>query len=159
MGKVKYFGYTKRNKQEKKGAPFVRTYHPSLNNRGRTINQKLYILYMNEEVKSVFTPAAVISFQSARKLSIYLVRAKLYLLERTVSSARCKGKRCQTCHNVQEIETFTKATAGKTFKINHKLNCNYKYLVYFLAYNVCLKQSLGQTVEEFRYRWNKSTAF
>ena len=35
----------------------------------------------------------MISFRSARKLSSYLVRAKLYPLERTVGLAQCKGKR------------------------------------------------------------------
>ena len=34
-------------------------------------------MYMNEDVKDVFTRAPVISFHSARKLSSYLVRAKL----------------------------------------------------------------------------------
>ena len=92
---------------------------------------------MNEEVKSVFTPAPMISFRSARKLSSYLVRAKLYPLERTVGSVQCKGKRCQTCHNIKETETFTSATTGKTFKINHTLNCNDKCLVYLLTCNVC----------------------
>ena len=109
---------------------------------------------MNEDGKSIFTPVPMISFCSARKLSSYLVRAKLYPLERTVSSVQCKGKRCQTCHNVKETETFTSTTTGMTFKINHKLNCNDKCLVYPLTCNVYLKQYVGQTVEEFRYRWN-----
>ena len=51
--------------------------------------------------------------------------------------------------------TFTSTTVGKTFKINHKLNCNYKCLLYLLTCNVCLKKCVGQTVKEFRYRWNK----
>ena len=109
---------------------------------------------MNEDVKNVFTLPPMIYFHSARKLSSYLVRAKLYPLERTVGSVQCKGKRCQTCHNVKETETFTSTTTGQTFKINHKLNCNDKCLVYLLTFNVCLKQYVGQTVEEFRYRWN-----
>ena len=109
---------------------------------------------MNEDVKNVFTPAPMISFRSARKLSSYLVRAKLYPLERTVGSVQCKGKRCQTCHNVKETETFTSTTTGKTFKINHKLNCNDKCPVYLLTCNICLKQYVGQTVEEFRCKWN-----
>ena len=99
MGKVKFSGYTKRNKREKKGLLFVITYHSSLKNIGRIINQNLCILYASEDVKSVFTPASVISFCSARKLRSYLVRAKLYPLERTAGSVQCKGKRCQTCHN------------------------------------------------------------
>ena len=43
---------------------------------------------MNEDVKSLFTPAPMISFRTARKLSSYLVRATLYPLERTVSSVQ-----------------------------------------------------------------------
>ena len=85
---------------------------------------------MNEGVKNVFTPAPMISFRSARQVSSYIVRAKLYPLERTVGSVQCKRKRCQTRHNIKEAKTFTSTTTGKTYKINHKLNCNDKCLVY-----------------------------
>ena len=37
---------------------------------------------MDEEVKKVFTPKPMVSFLSARKLRGYLVRAKLYPLEK-----------------------------------------------------------------------------
>ena len=46
---------------------------------------------MNEDVKSVFTPAPMISFRSARELSSYLVRAKLYSLERPLAQFSVKG--------------------------------------------------------------------
>ena len=69
MGKVKFFVYIRRNKREKKGIPFVITYHASLKNIRRIISQNLYSLRMNEDVKIVFTPAPIISFRSARKLS------------------------------------------------------------------------------------------
>ena len=36
---------------------------------------------MDKEVKKVFSPAPMVSFKSARKLSSYLVRAKLYPLK------------------------------------------------------------------------------
>ena len=152
MGKVKFSGYTRRNKREKKGIHFVITYHLSLKDIGRIINQNLFILYLNEDVKSVFTPAQMISFRSARKLSSYLVRVRLYPFGRTVGSVQYKGKRCQTYHNVKETETFTSTTKGKTFKINHKLNCNDKCLVYLLTCNVCLKQFVGHTLDKFRCR-------
>ena len=67
------------------------SYHPSLKNIGRIINQNLYILYMNEDVKSVLTAAPVISFRSARELSSYSVRAKLYPLERPLAQFSVKG--------------------------------------------------------------------
>ena len=126
MGKVKFSGYTRRNKRENKGVLFVITYHLSLKNIGRI-------------------------FRNARKLSS---QGKTLPLERTIDLVQCKGKRCQTCHNVKETETFTSTTTGKTFKINHKLNCNDKCLIYLLTCNVCLKQYVGQTVEKFRFRWN-----
>ena len=55
MGKVKFSGYTRRNKKEKKHFPFLITYHPSLKIGGKIINQNSYInvSYINEEVKSV----------------------------------------------------------------------------------------------------------
>ena len=93
----------------------------------------------------------MITFRSARKISSYLARVKIYPLERTIGSVQCKRKRCQTCRNVKETETFTNTTTGKAFKINHKLNCSDKCLVYLLSCNVCLKQYICQTVEESRY--------
>ena len=58
----------------------------------------------------------MISFISARKISSYLVRAKFYLLERAFGSVKCKGKLCQTCHNVKETETFTSTATAKTLE-------------------------------------------
>ena len=109
---------------------------------------------MNEEAEKEFTPGPMISFRSARKLSSYLVRAKLYLIERTVWSFKCNGKRCQTCLNVNETDKFTSGTTGETCKINHQFDCNRKCLVYLLACKVCLKQYVGLMVEGFRLTWN-----
>ena len=38
--------------------------------------------------------------------------------------------------------------------INHKFNCNDKYLVYLLTCNRCKKQYVGHTVDKFRFSWN-----
>ena len=43
---------------------------------------------MNEEAQRVFTPGLIKTFRSARKLSSYLVRAKLYPLEQTVGTCK-----------------------------------------------------------------------
>ena len=50
---------------------------------------------MNEEVKKPLTSGPVILFRGARKLSSYLVRAKLYPLERSVGSFKCNGNNWQ----------------------------------------------------------------
>ena len=101
-----------------------------------------------------FTPGRIVSYRSARKISSYLKRAKLYPLERKVGSEKCGKRRCEVCLNIQETDTFTSTTTGKSFKINHKLNCDDNCLIYLLTCKCCGKQYVGETTDEFRLRWN-----
>ena len=94
------------------------------------------------------------TFRSARKLSSYLVRAKLYPIERIVDSHECKGKRCKVCLNVQETSYFSSSVTNETYKINHQFECNEKCLVYSLTCKKCLKHYVGQTIDTFLHRWH-----
>ena len=138
----------------RKGIPLVVTYHPLLKSLSAIIDKNLSILHMDKEVKKVFTPRPMVSFRSARKLNSYLVRAKLYPLERTVVSYKCKSKRCQVCNNITEADSFTCSNDQTSFKINHRFDCNERCLIYLITCNRCLKQYVGRTVDEFRHRWN-----
>ena len=80
---------------------------------------------MNEEVRRTFSP--MVSFQSARKISSYFVRAKLYPLQRKLGSFKCAKGRCEVCNNVTGTSIFSSTVTGDTFKINHSLNCNVSY--------------------------------
>ena len=73
-----------KSKKAEKGVPFVVTYHPLLSKLFSIIHSNLYLLYMNQKVKNVFTPGPTVSYRSARKISSYLVTAELYHLERKV---------------------------------------------------------------------------
>ena len=155
MSKVKFNVDNKRsNNRQKEGVPFVVTFHPKLRVLQNIINKHLYLLYMNDEVKRVFTPKPMVSFRSSRKISSYLVRAKLYPIERTVGSFRYGSKRCEVCKYITETNAFTSSVTGQTYKINHRLDCNHKCLVYLLTCNKCKKQYTGQTTDNFRGRWN-----
>ena len=132
MSKVKFNVDNKRsNNRQKEGVPFVITFHPKLRVLQNIINKHLYLLYMNDEVKRVFTPKPMVSFRSSRKISSYLVRAKLYPIERTVGSFRYGSKRCEVCKYITETKTFTSSVTGET-KINHCLACNEKCLCTYL---------------------------
>ena len=96
----------------------------------------------------------MVSFYLTHKLNSYVVRAKLYLLERTVGSCKCKGKRCQVYNNITETDSFTCSNDQLNFKINHRFDFNKKCLIYLITCNRCLKQYVGQTADEFRHRWN-----
>ena len=106
---------------------------------------------MNNKVK---TPTTMISFCSARKMSSYLIRVKLYPEERTEGSFKCGSKHCEVCLNVNEASTFASTVTGETYIINNRFNCNNKCLLNLLTCCCCKKQDVGQTVDKFHFRWN-----
>ena len=89
-----------------KGILLVITYHPLLKDFANVIRKHLYILYLSKEVQEIFAPGPMVLFRRARKLGSYLVRAKLYRIERSFGSFKCNGKRCQVCLNVTETNIF-----------------------------------------------------
>ena len=90
MDKVKFSNIKRRsNSKTQKGIPLVKTYHPLLKSLSSIVNN-IYLLHMDQEVKGTFTPQPMVSHWSARKLSSYLIRAKLYPRERKVGSCKCK---------------------------------------------------------------------
>lgn len=69
-----------------KRAPFVVTFHPkSMLDQLRRLKKSS--LNIELEVKTVFTSTTMTSF-CARKIRVYLVRAKLYPLEQTIGSTK-----------------------------------------------------------------------
>ena len=95
---------------------------------------------MDEQVKGVFTSGPIVSFKSSRKLSSFLVGAKLYPKERGVVSFKCIKPRCLVCVNI------TSTVTDKSYKINHKFDCDKNCLVYLLTCKDCGIQYVGQTV-------------
>ena len=43
---------------------------------------------------------------------------------------------------------------SESFKVNHNLCCNDKWLIYLLTCKVCKKQYSWKTFDRFRLRWN-----
>ena len=85
MNNVKFlYVENKYNDNKEKRIPFVVTFHPLLKSLGSILNKNYYLLQMNDKVKNVFSLRPMVSFRNARKLISYLVRAKLYPVERKV---------------------------------------------------------------------------
>ena len=156
MNEVKFSGDWDKSETNKKSqrVPLVITFHPLLKDFVNLIHKNLYLLHMDQEAQRAVMPGPMMTFRSARKLSSYLVRAKLYPLERTVGSCKCYGKWCEVCDNFTETSTFTSTVAQNTYKINHQLSCSEKFLIHLLLCNKYLKKYVDQTVDELRQRWN-----
>ena len=109
---------------------------------------------MNDEAHKVFSPKPMISYRSVRKLSSYLVRAKLHPVDRTFESFKCTKKRREVCKNINITDSFTSSVNQNTYKINHNLNCDDKCLIYLLTYKEYRKQYVGETTYAFHKSWN-----
>ena len=93
MKKVLVGNNRKVNNKTEKRIPFVVTFHPRLKILQKIIDKNLYMLYMNKEVKKAFTSEPMTSYRSSRKISSYLVRAKLYPINRIVGCYKRGSKR------------------------------------------------------------------
>ena len=69
---------------------------------------------MNKELKHLFTPGPMVSFRGSRKISSYLVRAMLYLVESLVGSFNCERPRFQ-------IYTYVNETASLLVRLQERL--------------------------------------
>ena len=67
-------------------------------------------------------------------------------------------KRCEVCDNVTETLTFTSTATQNIYKINNQFKCSEKCLINLFKCNECFRQYVGQTVDEFRCRWNNYKA-
>ena len=129
------------NNKKVNGVPLVVTYNPAFKNLFQVIRKNLQLLYADEEVKKMFSPAPFVSSSTTRNLKSYLGRSKIYPLERKVGSENCKSKRCLVCVNVSETDVFQSFQTKEQYKINYQLNCNDKCLIYLL----CLKHVVCST--------------
>ena len=88
------------------GIPLVVTYNPTFKKLFQVIRKNLQLLYADKEVKKLFSPAPFVSFRGTINLKSYLVRSKIYPLDRKVSSENCKSKRCLVGLNVSKTDVF-----------------------------------------------------
>ena len=103
-----YFFNIKRENNSKiqKCVPLVVACHSLLKSLSSIVNNSIYLLHMNQEVKKTFNPQSMVSYQNASKLCRYLVRTKLYPIERKIGSCKCISNWCEVCKNVLEADTF-----------------------------------------------------
>ena len=118
------------------------------------IRDLLPFLYSDYEVQRIFSPPPIVSYRSTRKLKDYIVRYKLYPVERKVGCRGCGRFRCLVFKSISITEEFTSFTTKKTYKINHSFDCNDKCLIYLLSCKSCGKQYVGNTTGHFRSRWS-----
>ena len=118
------------------------------------IRDLLPFLYSDYEVQRIFSPPPIVSYRSTRKLKDYIVRYKLYPVERKVGCRGCGRFRCHFFKSISITEEFASFTTKKTYKINYSFDCTEKCLIYLVSCKSCGKQYVGNTTGHFRSRWS-----
>ena len=104
---------TFRKENFKTEVPLTIVFRPLLKHFGLVIMKNLHILYLDIQARKVYTPEPFLAFRTSRKLRSYLARAKVPLLVRDKGCRKCKKRRCLTCQNIQETDTFGCTVDGK----------------------------------------------
>ena len=119
IDKVKFSNIERKsNSKTQKSITLVVRDQPLLKSLSAIVTNNIYLLHIDLEVKRTFTRQLMVSHWSPRKLSSYLVRAKLHPIERKVGSCKCNGKCCEVCKHVLETDTVNCSNDQTTCKIN-----------------------------------------
>ena len=60
--------------------------------------------------------------------------------------SRCGLKNCKLCSEIMELESVYFSNAGFSFRVNGKLDCNARNIIYALFCGGCSKYYIGETV-------------
>ena len=134
------FGESRIKTKSAAGVPFVVTYHPRLKALGKIIHENLNLLYMNDEVKDLW---------SLLELSENAVVTWLEPNYTHQKEFQVLGHVVKNDARFQDSDTFRSSVTFETFKINHRLTCDVKCLVYLFTCKTCSKQYTGETTDQF----------
>ena len=86
IGKVVFGKQPTRKDTSEQSVPFVATYHPKLKDLDKLIKNLQLLSESDREVKRVSSPPPIVSYRSAKKIKGYIIRSKMYPIERKVES-------------------------------------------------------------------------
>ena len=148
-------------KPDKKVFPLVLDYNPILPDIQRIIRKHVHLLNSSPELLEIFPPKSIIpAYRRTKNLKDILAPSKFCVNKgfgREHSEAggcfKCSSK-CDLCKNfLIEDTSFKSFATGRTYKINQRLTCSSRYVVYLASCNKCKLQYVGSTSTEFKVRF------
>ena len=136
--------------EDDKVLPFVHTYdpaHPGLLKEIRNLTSRLFT---SVECKPIFEDTRIID--SRREPSSLLRLLQYSRFDESGSAVnkkgvtKCRVQNCATCPQIMETDSIFFENAGFAFRINAKMDCTVRNVVYALFCCGCFKSYLGETV-------------
>ena len=134
---------------------FVVDYHPALRALYNIFRELHVIVSWSERFLRIMPEPPMVCFRRAKNLKDHLVRSKLRGEEETVVGMfKCGKKKCKICDNVVTGDEFKSYVEGRSFRINHRFDCDTEGVVYLISCKSCGLQYVGNTITAFRLRFN-----
>ena len=145
----------KRGRDEKERLVLVVNYHPALLRIHRILRELHVLVEWSPLLKSILPKPPIVSFRQPRNFKDFLVRAKLESeIQFDKGMFGCGKVRCRISKFVETGTIFKSTVEKKSFHINHSFDCDSSGVVYLITCKRCGKQYVGNTITEYRKRFN-----
>ena len=144
-----------KKKKRNRRIPLVLTYQPSLGGLSQLVRCHWEEVKKHPKLSRIFPEPPICAFRRPKSLRDILVRSSLTPKPKSSvgSCKKCDSRRCLTCKQMLETQTFTSKSTGKTFTIYCNVDCRTANVVYVLQCR-CGLQYVGETVQPFNKRMN-----
>ena len=130
--------------------PFVHTYDPAHPTLLKEIRALISRLFTSLECKQIFGDTKIIDSRREPSSILRLLQHSKFdefgsnRIEKGV--AKCHIRNCGTCSQIMETDSIYFENAGFSFRVNAKMDCTVRNVIYALFCEGCNKSYLGETV-------------
>ena len=139
-----------RSKNEDKDLiTFVHTYDPCYPGLFGKIKSLISRLYTSRECRSIFGGTRIIDSRREPLSLLRIFQHSRFDDSRRTSVVRgvskCGFKNCKTCYNIMEVDKVFFNNSGISYKINYRMNCMVRNVIYVIICNGCGQSYIGET--------------
>ena len=135
---------------------FVYPFYPQLPSISGIINSHKNNMFRDKELEKVFNTGFTVAHNRNRNLTDMLCKAKLYSQnknENTLEAGWFQCNKCTSCaHSMTSRKEFHFYVQNSNMKIQSKLSCLDKNVIYIIECRRCIVQYGGSTEQQYRLR-------
>ncbi|OCT72560.1 hypothetical protein XELAEV_18035541mg [Xenopus laevis] len=149
---------TKNNDKKDDKPMFITSFSRQYHKIKTIVRKNLPILFNDESLHNILKDGCKFVTRRAPTLVNLLapsvvpgkIKSKTWL--QTKGTYKCGANRCITCERILVSKEFKSNSTGKSFKMNHFINCNTKFVTYLLSCSKCGIQYVGCTSRNLKNR-------
>ena len=150
----------KESQPQKECVPLVMDYNPALPPLNKIIYKHKYILKLDNELSKIINPENIfVSYRSNKSIKDMLICNKLKSgNDQIYEETGCfKCNKCYLCKlYLKETKTYKSYHSNQVFRIQNRLTCDSKYVVYLIDCDLHKKSYIGYTTTNMKTRFSNN---